>query len=219
MPEPAALELDDGAASPGSGQPRASPATAASGAIRTLRALLVGAIVAPLLLGSIAGYLSYRASYQRAAAALGEAVAVAAENTTKVLDTHMLVAARVDDLLAGLSDNDIRRQEKLLHERIAQQIQGLPQIAAAWVIDTAGRALVSARVYPVDRDIDNSGRDDFRALQEPGTQSFIWALRARSLEGGDYHPYFTASRRRQASDGRFAGIIVVAVSGDYFASF
>jgi signal transduction histidine kinase len=198
------------------------PATqneAAFGAIRTLRVLLVGTIIVPLLIGVVGGYFSYQASYRAAAAALAEAVAVAEENTTKILDTHVLVAARIDDLLTGLTDVQVRAREKTLHERIAQQIEDLPQVAAAWVIDANASELVSARVFPVNRDLDHSGRDDFRALQDAGIRSFIWALRARNLGNGDYQPYFTVSQRRQAPDGRFRGVIVVAVSGAYVASF
>src|SRR5204862_4269069 len=63
------------------------------------------------------------------------------------------------------------------------------------------------------------GREDFRSLQDARSQTFIWALRARSLNRGDIQPFFTVSQRRQASDGSFRGIIVVAVSGAYVASF
>jgi hypothetical protein len=94
--------------------------------------------------------------------ALTEAVAVAEENTIKVLDTHQLVAARINDLLAGLRDDDIRKQEQSLHEKLAQQISDLPLVAAAWAIDAAGHELVSARVYPVNRGLDQSQREDFR---------------------------------------------------------
>jgi signal transduction histidine kinase len=191
---------------------------AAFGAIRTLRVLLVGTIIVPLLLAAVGGYFSYRANYRAAAMALGEAVAVAEENTTKILDTHMLVAARIDDLLTALTDPQLGVQEKTLHERIAQQIEGLPQVAAAWVIDATGHELVSARVFPVDRDLDHSGREDFRALRDARPHSYVSAVRARSL-GGDFQPYFTVSQRRQAPDGSFRGIIVVAVSGAYVASF
>src|SRR5713101_7736697 len=193
--------------------------TAAFGAIRTLRVLLVGTIIVPLLLAAIGGYFSYQASYHAAGAALAEAVAVAQENTTKILDTHTLVAARIDDLLTGLTDPQLRAQEKTLHERIARQIEGLRQVAAAWVIDANGRELVSARVFPVRRDLDHSRREDFRALRDARLPTFIWALRARSLARGDFQPYFTVSQRRQAPDGAFRGIIVVAVSGAYVASF
>jgi len=181
--------------------------------------LLIGSIVLPLLAGSVAGYYSYRASYQRAAVALAEAAAVAEENTTKILDTHLMAAGRIDDLLQGLSDPEILAREQALHDRMAKQIENVPQIAAAWVIGANGRALVSARVFPVDRELDHSGREDFRTLREPGAQTFIWALRARSLETGEFQPYFTVSRRREGPDGSFAGLTVVALSGDYFGSF
>jgi two-component system NtrC family sensor kinase len=214
----AAANSSDDAMSPASGK-AASPNKAAFGAIRTLRVLLVGTIIVPLLLGAVGLYVSYRASYAAAAAALAEAVAVVGENTTKILDTHVLVAARIDDLLTGLTDAQLRAQEQALHERIAQQIKDLPQVAAAWVIDANGRELVSARVFPVDRELDNSGREDFRALRDARIQTFIWALRALPLGRGDYQPYFTVSQRRQEPDGSFRGIVVVAVSGPYFASF
>src|SRR6266705_2639251 len=180
--------------------------TAAFGAVRTLRVLLVGTIIVPLLLAAIGGYFSYQASYHAAAAALAEAVAVAQENTTKILDTHTLVAARIDDLLTGVTDPQLRAQEKTLHEQIARQIEGLRQIAAAWVIGANGRELVSARVFPVNRDLDHSGREDFRTLRDARLPAFIWALRARSLGRGDFQPYFTVSQRRQAPDGSFCGI-------------
>jgi signal transduction histidine kinase len=189
------------------------------GAIGTLRVLLAGLIALPLLLAVVGSYFSYRASFRDAKSDLASAAAVAEENTAKVLDTYALVAARIGDLLAGLSDAEISDREESLHAEMAKQIEDLPQVAAAWVIDGSGRALVSARVYPVDRDIDHSGREDFRALQHSDARTFIWALRARSRQSGDVEPYFTVSRRRQDSAGRFAGIIAVAVSGDYFASF
>src|SRR5438093_13438580 len=200
MQDTAATGGSDATIAPASGD-AASARDASSGAIRTLKLLLLGTIIVPLLLGVVGAYLSYQASNQAAAAALAEAVAVAEENTTKILDTHVLVAARIDDLLTGMTDPQIRAQEKPLHERIAQQIESLPQVAAAWVIDANGRELVSARVFPVNRDLDHSGREDFRALQDARSQTFIWALRARSLNRGDIQPFFTVSQRRQASDG------------------
>jgi signal transduction histidine kinase len=208
----------DDAPPPAQGKHEAA-SRSASGAVRTLRVLVIGTIVVPIVAGAVGLYLSYQAHYRQAAAALAEAVAVAEENTTKILDTHVLVAARIDDLLSALPEAELRGQEKALHDRIAQQIEGLPQVAAAWVIDAAGRELVSARVFPVNRDLDHSGREDFRALQELGSRTYIWALRARSLGGGDYQPYFTVSQRHHGPDGRFRGVIVVAVSSPYFASF
>ncbi len=190
-----------------------------SGAVQVLRVLLIGTVLVPLLLAGVGLLLSYRAAVQRAGVALAEAVDAAGENTTKVLDTHVLVADRIADLLSGLNDAQLHDQEHFLHDRIAQQIQGLPQVAAAWVIDASGHEAVSARVYPVDRNLDLSGREDFRALRDTGVKTYISAVRARSLDTGDLQAYFTVSRRLSRNDGGFAGITVVAVAGEYFASF
>jgi signal transduction histidine kinase len=201
------------------GSPDATSSEVASRGIRMLRFLLVGTIIVPLILAVAGGYFSYRTDTERAKVALTEAVAVAEENTIKVLETHQLVAARIDDLLGGLRDDDIHAQEQSLHETMSRQISGLPEVAAAWAIDATGHELVSARVYPVNRALDQSQRDDFRALRHSSPSIFIWALRARSLEQDGYHPYFTVARRRESPNGEFLGIAVVAVSADYFASF
>ncbi|HWB51573.1 MAG TPA: hypothetical protein VG651_20865 [Stellaceae bacterium] len=194
------------------------PAAADRSGIGSTRLVLAATLVVPLLL-LVAGCLSYRAAYRAATAAAQQAVAVAADNTTKVLDAHWLVAARIADLLGTMRDDRIRAAEKTLHDRMAQQIAAMPEVAAAWVIDRNGRELVSARVYPVNSALDQSGRDDFRALHDPAAAPFIWVLRARRLDDGEFAPYVTISLRRPARDGQFDGIIVVAVSGDYFASF
>jgi two-component system NtrC family sensor kinase len=188
-------------------------------ALGMLRLMLIATIALPITLGAIAAYFSYLNSYQRATTSVWEAVSVATENTTKVLDTHLLIAARIDDLLSGLDDDQIRASEKALHDRIAQQIGTLPQVAAAWVIDASGHELLSARVFPVNRDLDHAAREDFTALRKSAAPAFIWMLRARSIETGDYQPFFTVSLRRKGPEGQFNGIVVIAVSGAYFASF
>jgi two-component system NtrC family sensor kinase len=195
-----------------------SPGTEPS-TLGLLRLLLFATIALPLLIGGGAAYLSYRDSDRQAIISASEAVAVAAANTAKVLDTHLLVAARIGDLLGMMRDDQIRAAEKSLHDRMAQQIATMPEVAAAWVIDAAGRELVSARVYPVNPGLDQSGRDDYRALRSSNTQTFISMLRARRLDDGEFEPYFTVSLRRAAPDGRFNGVIVVAVASSYFASF
>jgi two-component system, NtrC family, sensor kinase len=188
-------------------------------ALEMLRLLLVATILLPLVLGAFAAYLSYLKNDQDATKSATEAVAVAAENTAKVLDTHLLVAARINDLLSDMTDDEIRASEEDIHDRITQQIAGLPQVAAAWVVDATGHELASARVYPVNRSVDLSNREDFKAFQNSDARTFIWMLRARSLDTGDYQPYFTVSLRRDTPDGKFNGVIIVAVSGSYFASF
>jgi signal transduction histidine kinase len=186
----------------------------AGGAIRTLQFLLIGSILAPLLVLLGGGYLAYEASFDRARTELAETVAIAEENIIKVLDTHALVAGRVGDLLAGLSDETIHPREKELHDRIRQQIADLPQVETAWAVDRTGHLLVGARNYPAGG-LDLSDRDYFRALRQPGPEVYIGGLQSRF----DSKPFFVVARRRISSSGEFEGVVVVAVSPDFFRSF
>ena len=189
------------------------------GAVRFLRVLLIGIVVTPFALAIVGVYATYQSHLRTTEETLAQSVADAAENTVKVLDTHRLVAARIDDLLAPLTDQQIHDQEQALHKQLSQQIKDLPEVAAAWALDASGRELVSAKVYPVDGDMSHAGREDFKALKNTGAQVFIWALRARSFEHDDYRPYFTVAHRRESADGQFRGITIVAISANYLASF
>jgi signal transduction histidine kinase len=186
----------------------------AGDAIRTLHLLLIGSILAPLLVLLGGGYLAYERVFAQARADLAQADAVAEENLIKVLDTHELVAARVGDLLAGLSDDEIRAREKEFHDRIRQQIADLPQVETAWAVDRTGHLLVGARNFPAGG-LDLSDRDYFKAVRAPGPDFYISGLQSRF----DNRPFFTVARRRIGSAGEFNGVVVVAVAPDFFRTF
>src|SRR3989440_273609 len=183
-------------------------------AIRTLRLLLLGSILAPLLVLLGGSYVAYKTTFDHARTDLIETVAIAEENIVKVLDTHALVAARVSDLLGGLSDEAIRAREKELHDSLRLQIADLPQVETAWAVDRTGHLLVGARNFP-SGSLDLSDRDYFRALREPGPEIYISGLQSRF----DNKPFFAVARRRVGSTGEFQGVVVVAVSPDFFRSF
>src|SRR5438270_679363 len=183
-------------------------------AIRTLRLLLLGSILAPLLVLLGGSYVAYKTTVDHARTDLIETVAIAEENIVKVLDTHALVAARVSDLIGGLSDEAIRAREKELHDSLRLQIADLPQVATAWAVDRTGHLLVGARNFP-SGSLDLSDRDYFRALREPGPEIYISGLQSRF----DNKPFFAVARRRVGSTGEFEGVVVVAVSPDFFRSF
>jgi hypothetical protein len=128
---------------------RISRGDPAFSAIWILRVLLVATITVPVLLGRSAA-TSYRES-TAAAATLAEAVAVAEENTTKILDTHVLVAARIDDLLGALTDDQIGAYEERCttgSRNSSRLCRRLPRLGNR----RSGRGS-SARVYPVNHDL------------------------------------------------------------------
>src|SRR5713226_7158388 len=97
---------------------------------------------------------SERSRVERSEVDLMRRVAIAEEHALKVLDTQQLVAARVNDLIGKLPDEAILIEQLVLHEQLKQVIKGLPQVQTVIVIGRDGHPLVSANVYPVDRNID-----------------------------------------------------------------
>ena len=183
-----------------------------------LRLLLFGLVIVPPVLGAAAGYVSYKYSYGAAIESVATAAAAASDSTAAMLDEYLLVAGRIDDLLGTRSPEQIHADERPLHDAMGRQIANRREIAAAWVIDATGRELVSARVYPVNRTRDESGREDFRALRDTNAPVFIWILRAHGLNSTTLERYVTVGIRRALPDGRFNGVVIVAVAGSYFSS-
>src|SRR5205814_8411926 len=107
-------------------------------AIRTLRLLLLGSILAPLLVLLGGSYVAYKTTFDHARTDLIETVAIAEENIVKVLDTHALVAARVSDLLGGLRDEAFRRRGADLHGGRRRPTGCRPDVGPAWAADGSG---------------------------------------------------------------------------------
>src|SRR5437868_14701088 len=97
-------------------------------AIRTLRLLLLGSILAPLLVLLGGSYVAYKTTVDRARPDLIETVAIAEENGIKVLDTAALVADRVSDLLRRLGGEAIRGRARAVRDSVRLTIGGLPPV-------------------------------------------------------------------------------------------
>jgi signal transduction histidine kinase len=188
----------------------------APAATRLLHLLLIGSIVVPLAVLAGGGYLAWVSTRERAEADLMRRVAIAEEHAIKVLDTHQLVAARINDLVGNLTDQAIVIEEQVLHGQIAQEIKNLPQVQTALVIGRNGHPLVSATVYPIDRNVDLSDRAHFRALRERADPYYVSVVEVGRL---DSERHFFLSRRKESEPGSFDGVITVSVSPQYFQDF
>jgi PAS domain S-box-containing protein len=71
---------------------------------------------------------------------------------------------RVNDLLRGLPDEEIRAREGEFHRLLRTLVTEAPQLQTAYVGDRFGRLLVSASVYPVPREVDFSDREFHQIL-------------------------------------------------------
>jgi signal transduction histidine kinase/CheY-like chemotaxis protein len=186
------------------------------GATRVLYGLVAAAAVLPLLVFAGAGLLAWHSIVRDAHLDLQRSLAVATEQATKVLDTQMLIADRVSDLMGNLSDDAIRLDEATLRDRVSAMIGRFPQVSSVVVIGGDGHPLISTLNFPVDRTIGLNDGEYFRALQTPSKPFQIGALVDTRLTR---QPVFFVSRRRGDDPQLFAGVIVVMVSPHYFETF
>lgn len=186
------------------------------GAVRTYYGLAVAALLLPLLVLSGGAWLAWQSVLRDARQGLDRALAVSTEQATKVLDTHMLVAARVNDLLGGLDDAAIRSREAPLRDQILAMIRPFPQVTAIIVTDSLGQALLATPNFPVDPGLTFAGRDYFQALRNAAEPVFIGATLTGRLT---VQPAFSVARRKGNDPRQFQGIILVFVSSRYFEAF
>ncbi|MDR3537188.1 MAG: ATP-binding protein [Acetobacteraceae bacterium] len=186
------------------------------GATRALYGLVVASVLLPLLAFVGGGFLAWRAVVAEAQQDLGRSLEVATEQATEVLDTQLLVADRVNDLVGDMPDNRIAGDEAALRDRLAEMVRRFPQVTGILVIGADGHALVSTLRFPIDRAIAFNDREYFLTLQDPTRPFQIGAVADGRLTN---QPAFTVARRKGNDPRHFAGAIVVSVSPHYFETF
>ncbi len=159
--------------------------------------LLAGAIVLPLLVAGAGAWMSWRNAWSAAESDLVHAADAAADYARRLLDGHKAAADRVNDLLRGLSDSEIRDQEAQLHAALRAMVPDLPQVPAAYVTDRNGRLLLSASVSPVP-DVDVSDREFHTLFQQPNPPETVVT---RVYEGRVERELFFALARPRRNTG------------------
>ncbi|MDB5373979.1 MAG: hypothetical protein JWP04_2621 [Belnapia sp.] len=161
---------------------------------RSLAWLLAGAIALPASILAAGAWLAWTAQWREAGTELARAAEASADYTTRLLLNYSIAASRVDDLLRGLTDAEIRDREAELHHAAQALVRQLPQASAAYVLDRFGVPLVAADRLPVPRISAAADRDFFAALSAPDAPPVhISQVYASRFDG---RPFFAVSRRR-----------------------
>jgi signal transduction histidine kinase/ActR/RegA family two-component response regulator len=192
-----------------------SESSGRAGAPWALRGMVLASVLVPLLVFAGGGWLAWRNTIRDASTTLGSALAVSDEQATRVLDTHVLLGNRINDLLGDLSDDAITARERELHDRLAAMIAGYSQVTAVVVTGADGHALVANTRFPADHRIDFSDRGYFIALRNGDAPFQIGGVVRGRLSQTDV---FTVAIRR-GDPMHFAGAILVGVSPGYFSKF
>ncbi|MEH3147035.1 MAG: response regulator [Methylobacterium frigidaeris] len=150
-------------------------------------------------------------------AGLTRTATVMLEHASKVFDTAELAMDRVDDYLFDRSWAQFDTTSA--NAFLATLKAPLAQAVAVQVVDPQGGVRASSRAGDVGQSL--AGRDIFAVHRDRDIGIYVGpAHREAGAAGRDPLPEtFSVSRRRSTDDGRFDGVIVIALGIDYFARF
>jgi two-component system, NtrC family, sensor kinase len=186
-------------------------------AIKLLQLMMVASLVLPGALYSYSSWVTYRETHKVADERIVRSLDVMQEQTLKVFETVDRTFAEVDQVVHGMSDDDIREAQPTLHPRLREITQTMPQLQAIVLIGRDGRPLASSVLATVKSEANFADRDYFSAQLDSDVGTYVSDVRTPNLAvvGSDF---FDLSRRL-GRGGNFKGVIAVAVKPAYFEDF
>jgi PAS domain S-box-containing protein len=178
--------------------------------------LLLLCVLLPVFLMSASAWFAWRDVWHHAAVEVERSALVVAQYGERLLTLHAVAAGRMNGVLRGLSDAEIRDREAELHLELRRLASEILQTEAAEILDRHGAVLVSANDFPVLREgTPAADRDFFLALAADATPPIhVGSLHARPADGA---LSFAISRRREGTGngdppGAFEGVVKLSVS-------
>ncbi len=192
--------------------------TARESAVRLLKLMMVASLVLPAALYGYASWVSYRDIHASADERIERSLDVQQEQALKVIETVDRTFAEVDEVVRGMSDDEIRAAQPRLHPRLAQIAEVMPQLQAIVLIGRDGRPLASSALESVKTEVNFADRDYFKAQADKDVGTYVSDVRTPNLStvGTDF---FDLSRRLDSPNKSFRGVIAVAVRPKYFEDF
>jgi signal transduction histidine kinase/CheY-like chemotaxis protein len=174
--------------------------------IRLVRAAMAASLLVPCALFAFASWNSYRTLTALTDERLARSLDVQQEEAQKTFQLVDLALSTADDLVAGMSDADIRGDERRLHGLLLKLTAQIPAIQSIWIYDKNGRPLVSSWLQPAP---DQSFADhDFFQAHINGDAGTYYGRVYKSRFNAQ--PFFTVSRRL-LRDGEFVGVLEISV--------
>jgi two-component system NtrC family sensor kinase len=192
--------------------------TARESAVRLLQLMMIASVVLPAALFAYASWVSYRDMHAVTDERIGRSLDVMQEHALKVFQTVDRTFAEVNEILRGMSDEDIRVDQPRLHERLARIVETMPQLYGILLVGPDGRPLAASTLAAVPGGVLFNDRDYFQAQLEHDAGTYVSDMRSPRLPGITTD-FFDLSRRLESPDGSFNGVIAVAVRPSYFEDF
>ena len=187
-------------------------------AIGLLKLMMVASLVLPAALYGYACWVGYRDVHAAADERIERSLEVQQEQALKVFETVDRTFAEVDEVVRGLSDDQIRAAQASLHPRLERISGVMPQLQAIVLIGRDGQPLASSALAEVKTGVNFAHRDYFKAQVRQDVGTYVSDVRTPNLAlvGSDF---FDLSRRLYSPDGSFRGVIAIAVRPTYFEDF
>jgi two-component system, NtrC family, sensor kinase len=187
-------------------------------AIRLLQLMMIASLVLPAALFAYAGWNDYGSVHAVADERIDRSLDVMQEQALKVFETVDRTFAEVDEVVRGMSDQQILDAQATLHPRLERIAGVMPQLQAIVLVGSDGRPLASSTLESVKTDANFADRDYFKAQVEHDAGTYVSDVRTPQLTGVGTD-FFDLSRRLASPDGSFRGVIAIAVRPAYFEDF
>jgi signal transduction histidine kinase/CheY-like chemotaxis protein len=182
--------------------------------IRLVRLAMAASLLAPALLFAFASWNSHRNIAALTDERLTRSLDVQQEEAQRTFQLVGLALNSVNDLVADMSADDIRRDEKHLHQLFQKLDAQIPLIQSIWIYDPDGRPLVTSWVEPAPNE-SFADRDFIRAHREADAAPYYGQV-YESRFGAQ--PFFTVSERI-VHDGTYIGVLEISVLPSNFFQF
>jgi two-component system NtrC family sensor kinase len=182
--------------------------------IRLIRLAMAASLGVPVLVFTFAAWTSYRNYAVLADERIVRSLDVQQEQALKAFELIDLTLDNGGELIAGMSDADIRRDEERLHLQFKKLADAVAVVQSLWMYDKDGKALVSSRAYPAPTQ-SYADWDFFAAHVKADIGTYYGEVHKSSFNN---QPFFTVSRRL-TRDGVFMGVIEASVLPSNFFRF
>ena len=132
--------------------------------------LPIASVLLPIIMMAAGGWIEWRTAWQDAGIQLGHEADAGAEYASRVLAGYVVATGRINDVLRGLSDQDIRNREAVIREAQRRRANLPAILLTGYVGDSAALPAEGA---------------SFALLQKPATLAELTDVIAILLAGRD----------------------------------
>src|ERR1700677_165432 len=144
--------------------------TERNSAIRLLQLLMIASLVFPALLFGLACWNDYHDVYAVNDERIERSLDVMQEQALKVFETVDRIFPEVDEVVRGMTDDQIRAAGASLAPRLQRIVGVMPQVQSITLIGPDGRLIASSAAQS---DADFADRDFFKAQTSGDAGTFV----------------------------------------------